>query len=1587
MSEDPNFINLADDPVPQLNQDIWIGHGREWPEDPKLVPRALNLYRSHLLEVPEYYNNKAFPKANIIVEKFIETNLLTVSYSLVAVKPNLWFNVLPPNQDEKVLLSRPVPSRIFVQKAKEVFGQAILDGNLSIQDPSYSNSRLPLWTVQFWTKAHEVKDAQLKWKKALDWFDTKFSDGNEELRSATRRRLLALRWNELTNIPGAGNQTTTQLFASLLSADRMSDVLVDMMFSHLSERAEGDPTLDNIVIIETLRFMNDINKATKKEDHNTPLTSLLKRLEDRIKETQSDTLLFPIFLEKEKHWLTFKIDFRNSELSYGDSLSHRGMAPPKQATKKLKWWLGKRFNSAFVDLGDSLEHGSQEDGTECGLLATNTAAHETFHDTLWTCERKILERVEWFNKLFKAHIDYAHGMSIALLLNPASPSKTQNHVHRPILIQPKPTPASLLFSPTSSTSPLLEKNDIRADTDCWTETMDVDSGATELMGGPDAASAEVGIENPINERAGIPNTFSVQKKEKLVKIDSCVLGKGKKRGIDSVDGAEKTVGKVSRSVSGLSSSAIWERLQNKTIKPLAEKDERSEEFKLKILGLDKYAEIQDAKHVRHLKCGKILIMKYNYSTNNFKTHVANCTGPPKSAKLPGGGMQSLSIAFQKQTQASALALSSPKTRTYALPCPGLEGTSNPKVLGYLNRTGALGGGASSVSVLSQQLYGKRFVKLSTHRKAQVKLAQKHEWLWRNDQDSEHVYSIDCQKFTGSKAAPCVKCRALLQKKRFQNALNVPQPVDQNYKYVNHEYRNKNLAILFGRSADLRPLIEGDSTTDSPLMMYVRGVMSGKYKGDDFFATLIQAMVIKRDKQERGVGMQNFKYAPDLVEFSHIMLTHSPRAYESLRNILPIPDPRSLKVHTSRLPAFPRGIQDRTFQLVKDHLKMLEYTGPVALSCDDTKLLASFRPYYDKELEGYYIIGHIGEPYQLANAEEFLDVVKNGNLQKATKLRLWCLQVPLPKVPTIVVAAMGISNSETAADLFPYLWRIVSGLLERDIQLTSYAADGSNVERGVQKILETKATTTVTHRIKHPSPDGKGEDIIINIPFFGKYPIANLQDSKHLLKTFRNNLYSGARLLTFPNSVAMFSQIREIAFTDNSPLFHRDVEKLDRQDDNAATRLFCADTLAWVNEHHPEELGLSMYLFVFGELIDAYQNRSVDITERIEMVLRAYFFVEMWEKFLKVAGYSKAKHFVSQQCEDITDMLIKGFMKLHIFGLCRQIVKDFTEAQIKELIPKLSVKLREAIFLSRTANGKGRASGYSHTYHDVHGIDLVALAAYPTDMGIVDAAVRAFGHAESFFGLLGVSAADLNTDMPPQIPVIKSWYQEEVLSDAEDMYTDILCDIESDDESDTEDFQSTIDSLEGAEMNTLRGAEAVMTYRYTSIALSVDDGMKIAALPELEGDELVEARSDEASYIARTLASLRAPTSGDNRPSNMFQSVLLDPSSVDLSELVKVRFSHQTAQATSGIRTSRKGTNPHTASSVRQDMLRVMHNIVKQQGEIGVSTGAERALRWGHTNTAIPTTGNAANAAAAAATSAGTVSSVCTILSILSSGSQ
>jgi hypothetical protein len=94
----------------------------------------------------------------------------------------------------------------------------------------------------------------------------------------------------------------------------------------------------------------------------------------------------------------------------------------------------------------------------------------------------------------------------------------------------------------------------------------------------------------------------------------------------------------------------------------------------------------------------------------------------------------------------------------------------------------------------------------------------------------------------------------------------------------------------------------------------------------------------------------------------------------------------IRVQRARQAGFPIGLQDRCWDLVKDRLRVYDYTEPVGLSCDDTKLFAAFRPYYDLEREKYFILGCTGEPLEINDPDDFSRIVKEAHVQKATKVR-------------------------------------------------------------------------------------------------------------------------------------------------------------------------------------------------------------------------------------------------------------------------------------------------------------------------------------------------------------------------------------------------------------------------------------------------------------------------------------------------------------------------------------------------------------------------------------------------------------------------
>jgi hypothetical protein len=211
----------------------------------------------------------------------------------------------------------------------------------------------------------------------------------------------------------------------------------------------------------------------------------------------------------------------------------------------------------------------------------------------------------------------------------------------------------------------------------------------------------------------------------------------------------------------------------------------------------------------------------------------------------------------------------------------------------------------------------------------------------------------------------------------------------------------------------------------------------------------------------------------------------------------------------------------------------------------------------------------GEGIEKASKVSHVLCVSGSHVSDLFQLRLWTLTVPLPNIRPILIAAKAIAGNLKAPELSIDLHDILGRLFALNFRVISYASDGTEVERALQHEISAQPAFR-EYRLTHPSGDGTA--LVFRIPAFLGHPIVMIQDSKHALKTARNNLFSGARLLVLGNYIAAYEYARPLAF-DNStsvppPLYRRDVERLDRQDDNAAARLFSKATLEFLVKQYP-----------------------------------------------------------------------------------------------------------------------------------------------------------------------------------------------------------------------------------------------------------------------------------------------------------------------------------------------------------------------------------------------------------------------------------
>lgn len=101
------------------------------------------------------------------------------------------------------------------------------------------------------------------------------------------------------------------------------------------------------------------------------------------------------------------------------------------------------------------------------------------------------------------------------------------------------------------------------------------------------------------------------------------------------------------------------------------------------------------------------------------------------------------------------------------------------------------------------------------------------------------------------------------------------PSTENYKYINKDYRNQLIGEQYAKVKGVKDILDSADDKKSPYLQFVQGALQGKYEDHQVLLGLIDAMVRKTDREERGVGMQNFRNDGSWDEFVHIIAIHSP----------------------------------------------------------------------------------------------------------------------------------------------------------------------------------------------------------------------------------------------------------------------------------------------------------------------------------------------------------------------------------------------------------------------------------------------------------------------------------------------------------------------------------------------------------------------------------------------------------------------------------------------------------------------------------------------------------------------------------------
>jgi len=114
------------------------------------------------------------------------------------------------------------------------------------------------------------------------------------------------------------------------------------------------------------------------------------------------------------------------------------------------------------------------------------------------------------------------------------------------------------------------------------------------------------------------------------------------------------------------------------------------------------------------------------------------------------------------------------------------------------------------------------------------------------------------------------------------------------------------------------------------------------------------------------------------------------------------------------------------------------------------------------------------------------------------------------------------------------------------------------------------------------------------------------------------------------------------------------------------------------------------------------------------------------------------------------------------------------------------------------------------------------------------------------------------------------------------------------------------------------------------------------LPDVDEDVAEEMLTEEYQQIHDMLSLSIRPLELPDTPMNLFNA---NHHSLDLHQLIVLRRQHQTKQAEDGVCMRGEATTEMPEVSLRRQLIREFHTVLKEEQELAIGTGCERNARW------------------------------------------